>query len=926
MTRLLTLLVMSVVALVATADEYIDPQTNVIYTYEPGQTTASVKAGREETTNGGYGSELQTIIHPGSPKASGDVMILDRFTVGTTEYVVTSIGEFAFYDNATIKSVSIPKTVTDIGDFAFQGCNNLIEMQLPEGLTQISNGLFSGCDKLVSVVIPSSVCRIEARAFSGCSSLTSITLPDGLTYAGIGAFSGTPWYASMYDKAPDGPFYLGPLLLGYKGDKPTGELVIKEGTTCVGYEAFINCKSLTSITVPPSVTYVDFDAFYGCNSLTAVHITDLAAWCGIEFQDQGLSSSSNPLFYAHHLYLDDKKVTDLVIPEGVTSIGDFAFDYCTDLTSVTIPDGVTNIGSCAFRGCEKLTNVAIPPSVATIGSLAFIWCKKMETVHISDLAAWCGISFYRTANPLYYGAHLYLNDKLVTDLTIPDGVTSIGDGAFIGCSYLSNVTIPEGVTTIGELTFRDCSGLTSISLPTSLNSIGTYAFQNCSSLTSINIPEGVTSIGEWTFADCSSLTSITIPASVKSIDHGAFRGCWGLESVISWIEEPFVILDDVFELFDDKTYALSSTPATLYVPKGCKERYESTAGWSRFTNIREINDIDTIPQMAYRPFVEDGKVWAVKVGSDTLPIEEWIEYYYFDGDTIIDGRTAKRMVGDRISYGQYTTGEYIGAWYEQDKKVYFAFRGKQQFELIYDFTLSTDDSIFHDGYTWVLNKVSEGTLGFKGRYYDFSLGCWHDNVITARWFEGVGSRTYPWLYQNMSEGPVTLLACSVGDEVIYYNSDEGNPYFIGARKQRIDFTHTIKIKPKARKRSEAAQSLYGEYNDLLLGIRLDPLDDAYQVCITDEAGKAFYEKTVNAGSIVGLNIDIAAYAAGRYTVTVENSQEAFTGQFEAQATGIEEAKSKRPEQTGSIYNLQGQRVSTLQKGLNIVNGQKVYVR
>ena len=331
-------------------------------------------------------------------------------------------------------------------------------------------------------------------------------------------------------------------------------------------------------------------------------------------------------------------------------------------------------------------------------------------------------------------------------------------------------------------------------------------------------------------------------------------------------------------------------------------------------------------QIAYRPFVEDGKVWAVKVGSDTLPIEEWIEYYYFDGDTIIDGRTAKRMVGDRISYGQYTTGEYIGAWYEQDKKVYFAFRGKQQFELIYDFTLSTDDSIFHDGYTWVLNKVSEGTLGFKGRYYDFSLGCWHDNVITARWFEGVGSRTYPWLYQNMSEGPVTLLACSVGDEVIYYNSDEGNPYFIGARKQRIDFTHTIKIKPKARKRSEAAQSLYGEYNDLLLGIRLDPLDDAYQVCITDEAGKAVYEKTVNAGSIVGLNIDIAAYAAGRYTVTVENSQEAFTGQFEAQATGIEEAKSKRPEQTGSIYNLQGQRVSTLQKGLNIVNGQKVYVR
>ena len=126
---------------------------------------------------------------------------------------------------------------------------------------------------------------------------------------------------------------------------------------------------------------------------------------------------------------------------------------------------------------------------------------------------------------------------------------------------------------------------------------------------------------------------------------------------------------------------------------------------------------------------------------------------------------------------------------------------------------------------------------------------------------------------------------------------------------------------------EAEQSLYGEYNNLLLDINLDPLSEAYLVRITDETGKVVYEKAINAGSIVALNIDISAYAVGRYTVTVENSQETFTGEFETQTTGILEVESgKRKVERCNIYNLQGQRLSTLQRGLNIVNGKKVYVK
>ena len=170
------------------------------------------------------------------------------------------------------------------------------------------------------------------------------------------------------------------------------------------------------------------------------------------------------------------------------------------------------------------------------------------------------------------------------------------------------------------------------------------------------------------------------------------------------------------------------------------------------------------------------------------------------------------------------------------------------------------------------------------------------------------------------------MSCTVGDEVIYlidYYEDGATPE--AARKQRIDFTHTIKTRPKSRITRGAEASLYGEYNDQQLGINLDPLDDAYLVRITDETGNAVYEKTVNAGTIVGLNIDISDYAEGRYTVTVENNDESFTGQFDAQTTSISltPALSHRE---GAIYNLQGQRLSSLRKGLNIVDGRKVFVK
>ena len=925
--------IMLVVTLTVTADEYIDPQTNVVYTYEPGKNTASVKAGYEEVIDMCPNCELDIVYYPGSPDAAGDVVILDRFTVGTEEYMVTSIGYAAFRQNRNIKSVIIPETVTDIGGWAFYACESLTSVQLPSGLTQIAISLFYECSQLVSVNIPSSVRTIGNNAFNNCRSLTNLTLPASLTFVGRGAFRATPWYAALYDEAPDGPFYIGTQLFGYKGDKPTGELEIKEGTTCVGVEAFRDCDGLTSITFPKSVAYVDYMAFYNCTGLKAIHITDLAAWCGIEFQEE-FRSSSNPLNYAHHLYLNGEEVTDLVIPEGVTIIGDYTFDNCTALTSITIPDGVTSIGTCAFRSCENLTSVTIPPSLATIGGGAFIWCFNLGAVYISDLAAWCGITFIENAvNPLCYGAHLYLNGEEVIDLVIPEGVTNINNYVFQNYSHLTSVTIPDGVTTIGENAFNGCSGLINVTIPVSVSSIGYSTFANCSSLTNITIPDGVTSIGEVAFWNCSGLTSITIGNNVNSIGQWAFGRCEKLKDVYCYAES---VPESINTTFFNET---NIEEATLHVPAASVSAYQAVEPWKNFKEIVALTAQDN-----YRPFIEDGKVW--KVGTISGNPVQVVDYYYFVGDTIIDGKTCKQMMCQRYVSPDFSD-EYwtptpslskVGVWYEEDKKVYCYDETTQSMTLRYDFSLAANDTLkflTHWSSPFIIGpKQTGGIEGFKGVYRDIRmLGDEGQSYHDTFWLEGVGCLRGP--ISNpcnpilAEPKPEFLMSCSVGDEVIYLNDeveDGATPDAAEARKNRFDFTHTIKTQPKAPSRRSDDISLYGEYSNRQLDINLDPLADAYQVRITDESGEVVYEKSINAGTIVGLSIDISAYAKGRYTVTVENSRESFTGEFNAQETGIYAITNKKGEIRHDIYNLHGQRLSSLQKGLNIVNGQKLFVK
>ena len=342
---------------------------------------------------------------------------------------VISIGDRAFSCCSSLSSIVIPDSVTDIGNDAFSHCSSLSSIVIPDSVTDIGNDAFSHCSSLSNIVIPDSVTSIGDYAFSGCSSLSNIVIPDSVTDIGNGAFSGC-------------------LLLEY--------ISIPKSVICLNENPFSDWKGVLEC-LSPNFIYED-DVLFNKDKSKIV-----------SFRNQ--------------------KIESYIIPDSVTSIGDYAFSRCSSLSNIVIPDSVTDIGKCAFYFCSSLSNIVIPDSVTSIGNDAFLRCSSLSNIVISD------------------------------------SVTSIGNGAFLGCSSLSNIVIPDSVTSIGNDAFSDCSSLSSIVIPDSVTDIGNDAFSHCSSLSNIVVPNSVISIGDRAFWDCSFLSNIVIPDSVTNIGNGAFHGC-----------------------------------------------------------------------------------------------------------------------------------------------------------------------------------------------------------------------------------------------------------------------------------------------------------------------------------------------------------------------------------------------------------------
>lgn len=387
---------------------------------------------------------------------------LKSFTIPNN---VTTIGNNAFLYCYNLTSITIPNSVTTIGKNAFQDCSGLTSVTLSERMTSINECTFKKCTGLTSVTIPGSVTNIGVEAFSGCTHLSDITIPNSVTIVGPSAFTGTAWL----DSQPDGVVYAGTALYLYKGTMPDNtSVVIKEGTmtisdaafkrcngltsvsfpnslinigaeafsgctalasvstlgnvTIIGAEAFRSCAGIPSIAIPSTVKTIGRNAFMNCTGLTAVHITDLAAWCRIHFDSD---TYCNPLYYAHHLYLDGEEIKDLVIPDGVTSLVN------------------------TFTGCYGLTTVSVPSSVTSIEEYTFFECKNITKVMLNSNTI---------ASRLYcdHSSLSYLFGSQVTEYILGEDVTTIGEKAFEGCANLISITFPNSLTSIGFSAFTGC--------------------------------------------------------------------------------------------------------------------------------------------------------------------------------------------------------------------------------------------------------------------------------------------------------------------------------------------------------------------------------------------------------------------------------------------------------------------------------------
>ena len=503
-------------------------------------------------------TKLTSITIPSSVTSIGSWVFANcnYLRSASISYGITAISSNAFYECSKLSSVSLPYGLTNIGVGAFWKCSSLTSINIPGTVTNIGGSAFYGCSGLASITIPNSVTEIGGAAFFDCTGLAFVicyattpptignnvfygmnsTTPLYVRSASLTTYSSTSSWSetfinilavTSFGSCGDNLNWVlgsnGILIISGKGvmDSYDGyedeyspwsgynnditSVVISEGVTSIGQEAFAGCSGLTSVTIPSSLANVGSWAFSNCSGLTAVHISNLTAWCNIEF----INEYSNPLYNAHHLFLSGSEITSLVIPNGkttirdysfigctglssvtipssITSIGRYAFSFCSGLTSLTFPNSVINIEYSAFNACTGLISVIIPNSVSSIGYYAFEGCNNLTAVHITDLASWCNIAFSdNSANPLNYAHHLYLNSSEITQLTIPESVTAISSFSFSGCTGLTSITIHDNVTSIGNSTFYGCTGLTSIIIPNSVTIVGKDAFSYCSNLSSV---------------------------------------------------------------------------------------------------------------------------------------------------------------------------------------------------------------------------------------------------------------------------------------------------------------------------------------------------------------------------------------------------------------------------------------------------------
>lgn len=587
------------------------------------------------------------------------VTSIDYFAFSGDQYLtfitipnsVVAIKGYAFRNCTNLSSIELPNSITSIGDYAFEYCSGLSSLSVKAATPPTTAGnTFSGVDKSIPVYIPcgtsatynseswggftdfQEICLIdfvdsnvkalcvanwdtngdgelnydEAAAVTSLGNVfknnTSITSFDelqyftGLTAIGNQAFFDCKNITSII--IPNTVTSIGNYAF-YNCKGITGQLIIPDAVTSIGMYAFYYCNKITSLKIGNSVTSVGTEAFSQCSGLTTVYYNgSIKLWCNIIWG----SGYSNPLRYASELYIENNMVTEIVIPQDVTEIKDYAFNGYAGMTSLTIGNSVTSIGVGAFANCTNMTSLTIGNSVTNIGSSAFGFCTGISGQLILPNSV------------TNIGDNAFYNCSSITgSLIIPNSVTSINEQSFAYCSELTSVTIPNSVTRIESMSFYGCEGLTTIDFSNTITYIGSSAFTNTGWYNNqangilylnnwcmgykgdkpagvLNIYANTIGIASNAFSSCNGLTgSLIIPNSVVNIGDDAFNWCNGLTSL--------TIGNSVVNVGDRAFYCCYNLTGSLTIPNSVinigSQAFDNCNGFTSLVIGNSMNNIGT---------------------------------------------------------------------------------------------------------------------------------------------------------------------------------------------------------------------------------------------------------------------------------------------------------------------------------------------
>lgn len=452
----------------------------------------------------------------------------DLISALVVENGATSIGSSTFDGYTSLKSIKLASTVKSIGNNAFSN-TGITSLDLPEGMESIGIGAFYNCEKMTELKLPESLTTLNNGAFAFCKGLTAVTLPNKITFIGALAFEECTGLTSI---------------------------TIPENVTEIRNQAFYYCTALTMVELPKALQTVGDNAFYETKLQDVYYAGTEEDWgkIAIGLKNEPLTNAnlhcmgavvviSGTCGGALTWKLDSKgtltisgtgamtdytksgvapwnkdceEIRSVVIENGVTTIGEYAFENCTLLESVAISDSVEKIGKYAFSGCSALKRISLPDSIAQIGDCAFR-ASGLEAVKIPE-----GVTLL--------GEGMFARCPNLQTVELPSTLQAIRENAFIG-SGLNKIVLPENLKDIGYECFYECTNLEEIKIPDSVTILDYAVFEGCSSLKKVTLSKGLKRIGQTMFARCHNLTEITIPDSITYIGEGAFFQCKKLKDV-----------------------------------------------------------------------------------------------------------------------------------------------------------------------------------------------------------------------------------------------------------------------------------------------------------------------------------------------------------------------------------------------------------